>query len=52
MAVVVDPHLTAEGDAIVSGEGRGGETTREGERRVQDRKKWNWPQGIGGIGEE
>ena len=52
VAEVVDPHLAAEGDAVVSGESGGGETARGGVGRVQDREYWNWPQGIGGIGEE
>jgi len=52
VAEVVDPHVAAEGDAVVSGEGGGGERTRGGVRRVQDREQWNCAQGIGGVGEE
>jgi len=34
VAEVVDPHLAAEGDAVVSGESGGGETARGGVGRV------------------
>lgn len=38
VAEVVDPHLAAKRDAVVSGVGGGGEGARGGMRRVQDRE--------------